>query len=143
MARATRIRTGNSMTRIEGFDEIIQLLETIRTRVPSKYDEVLLNVSQKIEVDARQRINSQTGKLESSLNNKKKKIGEITAYEISAGGSKAPHAHLVEFGHRQVSKDGTVVGDVPARPFLRSAFEDNKASLVEQLDRILDQALRG
>lgn len=140
---ARRIRTGNSMTRIEGFDEVRELLETVRNRVPEKYEEVLESVSRKIEVDAKQRIDSKTGKLEGSLRRKKKTSNNVTSYEISAGGQTAPHAHLVEFGHRQVSKSGEVVGDVPARPFLRSAFEDNKEDIVNEINRIIDQAVRG
>lgn len=35
---------------------------------------------------------------------------------------KAPHSHLVEFGHVQVAKDGkTVLKHVPGKHFLRKA----------------------
>lgn len=140
---ARRIRTGNSMTRIEGFNEIRELLETVRNRVPSRYEEILETVSTKIKVDAESKINSKTGELKGSLRKKKKSQSGVTSYEISAGGQSAPHAHLVEFGHRQVTKTGEVIGDVPARPFLRTAFEDNKDELIVMITRIIDQAIRG
>lgn len=35
----------------------------------------------------------------------------------------APHAHLVEFGHAQVTPKGKVVGHVAAHPFLRPSVE--------------------
>ena len=34
-----------------------------------------------------------------------------------------PHAHLVEFGHVQVTPKGKVTGHTPAHPFLRPAVE--------------------
>lgn len=132
-----------AVTRLEGFNEIMNILQTLRERVPDQYDEALENVSEKIKVDAKQRVRSKTGKLKASIQKKKKTQSGITTYEVSAGGRSAPHAHLVEFGHRQVLEDGTVVGDVPARPFLRSAFEDNKDEIINQLTSIIDNAISG
>lgn len=43
--------------------------------------------------------------------------------------ARAPHAHLVEFGHAQVTHDGRVVGHVPAHSFLRAARDEVLASL--------------
>lgn len=40
-----------------------------------------------------------------------------------------PHAHLVEFGHVQVTPKGKVVGHVPAHPFLRPAVEKTIANI--------------
>lgn len=47
---------------------------------------------------------------------------------------RAPHAHLVENGHRLVKggklgKGGRVVGNVPARPFVRSAVVETKGKV--------------
>ena len=41
----------------------------------------------------------------------------------------APHAHLVEYGHAMVTRDGRVVGHVPAHSFLRSARDEVLATL--------------
>lgn len=43
----------------------------------------------------------------------------------------APHAHLVEYGHRQVAggrvgKGGRVIGSVPPHPFMRPAVDATK-----------------
>ena len=45
---------------------------------------------------------------------------------VKAGGytatdNYAPHAHLIEYGHAQVTKDGRLVGHTPARPFMGPA----------------------
>jgi len=72
---------------------------------------------------------------------------------------KAPHAHLVEFGHRIVvggtvaRKDGSlkgggknrgagrVVGFVPPRPFLRPAFQQNKENMLRRYRQKLIEGL--
>lgn len=46
----------------------------------------------------------------------------------------ASNAHLVEFGHAQVSESGKVVGSVAAHPFLRPAVDD----VVLKAKRILE-----
>lgn len=38
-------------------------------------------------------------------------------------GSTAPHALPIEFGHAIVTRDGEHVGNVPAQPFMRPAFD--------------------
>ena len=38
--------------------------------------------------------------------------------------AKAPHAHLIEFGHAKVTPGGRVVGFTPAHPFLTPAAEE-------------------
>lgn len=40
---------------------------------------------------------------------------------IGVDRKKAPHAHLVEFGHIQTTHDGRGVKQVPARPYMRPA----------------------
>jgi len=56
--------------------------------------------------------------------------------------ARAPHAHLVEFGHLLVLKDKNgivrVAGHVPAHPFLRPALDAARARLIAKL-----QAMKG
>jgi hypothetical protein len=40
----------------------------------------------------------------------------------------APHAHLIEYGHDIVTKDGRKVGRAQPRSFLRKALNDNIAA---------------
>jgi hypothetical protein len=50
---------------------------------------------------------------------------------------KAPHAHLVEFGHTQVisrgENKGATVGHVPEHPTMRPAFEEERPNLIRGL----------
>jgi HK97 gp10 family phage protein len=52
------------------------------------------------------------------------------------GGS---HAHLVEFGHRLVTKDGRSIGHVPAHPFITPAAEEERPKYISEMK----QAIRG
>ena len=70
-----------------------------------------------------------TGELRRSISAKKSKF-EDGGYIVIA---KAQHAHLVEFGHVQVTKNGDVVGSVAARPFLRRAKDKVLRTAVREI----------
>lgn len=69
------------------------------------------------------------------------------AYVVSWNGRKAPHGHLVEFGHWQTMAWGKVLKNpkwVPAHPFLRpataampQAFDAARRRMTEQLTKVL------
>lgn len=140
---ARRIKTGNSMYAIEGFEEVKSLLDSLANRSAEVYESELEKVARDIEVDAKSNIHDETGALQSSIKTDKSKSKTHVRYKVLAGGAPAPHAHLVEFGHRQVTKEGKVVGDVPAHPFLRKAFEQNKSRIISALNKALDKLLKG
>lgn len=74
-----------------------------------------------------------TGRLRRSIKKEPSKY-ENGGYIVSA---RAPHAHLVEFGHLKVvkSKSGLVrvTGHVPPHPFLRPALDAARAKLIARL----------
>jgi len=101
------------------------------------YDEVKLNVS---------RIGKKTGNLAASIYqvySKDNSSKDRATYHISWNTKKAPHGHLVEFGHIQTRKvyigsDGNWYTSkallpnpkqVGARPFIRPAFGKAQAAL--------------
>lgn len=51
-------------------------------------------------------------------------------------GSRKPTAHLVELGHREVVGDQTI-GEVPAYPFLRPAFDENKEEVLKRIGDVM------
>lgn len=74
---------------------------------------------------------------------------------MGKGGRIGKAAHLVEYGHRMVTGGksrlnaagqfvggGTVVGDVPAHPFLRPAFESSAAPAVAEVAAVYGEELR-
>lgn len=70
-----------------------------------------------------------TGTLRKSMSKRKVKDGEDEYWVVQA---RAPHAHLVEFGHVLTDKDGTQIGHVPGRPFLVPAKEKGIAEAVRR-----------
>lgn len=54
--------------------------------------------------------------------------------------AKAPHAHLVEFGHVLVKK-GKVIGYVPAHPFLRPAVQKRVEEAIERFGNAIQEGL--
>lgn len=53
--------------------------------------------------------------------------------------SYAPHAHLVEDGHRMVTHDGREVGFVPGHHVFEVAAEDFEPQYYQDLDNFLDK----
>jgi hypothetical protein len=65
--------------------------------------------------------------------------GGLTVF-VKYGGKKAPHAHLVEFGHRQVNAKGEQTGTVAGKPFLTPAGENARRRIAPRLAAILKEA---
>lgn len=57
----------------------------------------------------------------------------------------SPHAHLIEDGHRQVTKDGREIGFVPGKKILENGMKEFESSgqidgmLYDWLDQMLDE----
>ena len=128
--------------KIEGLEEVRDLFDTLRREAPEEYKKELQNAGSMIESSAKSKVNSVTGNLKESFRTKEKFTETIQKVSVIAGGTKAPHAHLVEYGHRQVTSKGEVVGDVPAHPFLRPAFEQHKEALVKRLTEAIERLAR-
>ena len=153
---ARRIKTGNSFDNA-GFKELENLLKSLSERSPEVYAEELEKAARNVETDAKSNVNDKTGQIRSSIILKKYAGQKSVSFTVSAGGINAPHAHLVEFGHRIITdgqtinipgvgfrklKKGEVLGDVPAHPFLRKAFDENKTSIEKALETALDKLLK-
>jgi len=68
-------------------------------------------------------------------------LGEKDAtHAVVDVGTKKPHAHLVEFGHRKVVGDQTL-GQVPAYPFLRPAFDENKEEVLQRTGEVMGKEI--
>lgn len=143
MARArrgnARLVTGRSMFNIEGLEEVRQLLETLRTQAPDVYKTELEYAGEMIKNSAKSKIHNETGALGASVKTQSKFTATKQQVSVIAGGVQAPHAHLVEFGHRQITKTGQIIGDVPAHPFLRPAYEEYKEMLIQKLTQAINR----
>lgn len=95
-------------------------IEDIRAGVRAEIDSALGKVAAQVyeKAKATTAFRDKTGKLRRSIWIYRSKY-ENGGYVIYV---KAPHSHLVEFGHVQVAKDGkTVLKQVPGKHFLRKA----------------------
>ena len=127
---------------VTGLQEVRDLFDTLMREAPEAYKHELQKAGDVIENSAKSKVNSVTGNLKSSFRTKEMFTEKKQKVSVMAGGAKAPHAHLVEYGHRQVTSKGEVVGDVPAHPFLRPAFEEHKEALVKSLVQAIDRLAR-
>lgn len=83
----------------------------------------------------------ETGNLANSI---KQSVTRDGLYGQVATSKLAPHAHLVEFGHRIVTKDGKDTGKrAKATPFLRPAWDENNQrvlnTIVEEVETGLEK----
>ena len=53
----------------------------------------------------------------------------------------APHAHLIEYGHRQVTKDGREVGFTPGKNVVAEGIQKFEDDFEEQVSDWLDELL--
>ncbi|RKD26687.1 hypothetical protein BEP19_15885 [Ammoniphilus oxalaticus] len=69
----------------------------------------------------------------------KDKEGKIVTRVINS----APHAHLIEYGHKQVTKDGREVGFVPGKHVMSNGAKnfDNSGDFEKMLSDWLDEML--
>lgn len=96
-----------------------------------KLEQALLKGAIKVERDAVLKAPVDTGELRNSIGYKK---GEFTdeqkEYIVYA---RSKHAKFIEYGTRK-SK---------AQPFLRPAFQKNKQSIIDEINKAMQEALKG
>lgn len=86
-----------------------------------------------------------TGNLLKSIVIKEKiaKRGEAVISRIITKRPEGSHAHLIEFGHVSAYKHGKY-GDlkfVPARPFMRPAYEANRQKVIDEIAKVLGERI--
>lgn len=124
------------------------LLEVAQRRLPRESFQIMRKIGNKartvVAKEARSRVKKDTGMYHKRF--KRGKVfkddeGKIVVRVINS----APHAHLIEYGHRQVSSNGTETGFVPGKKVMENGIEKFNSSgqfdkmlsdwLDEQLDR--------
>jgi hypothetical protein len=103
--------------RLEGFDDD-ELITMVRQYVDAEVEDIANRIADAAVASTEFQDSRKTkNKLRKSIRPKVSKF-ENGGWIVVA---RAPHAHLVEYGHAKVTHDGDVVGHVTARPFLRKA----------------------
>lgn len=108
------IKAGVSLKNLDGFQDA---LEEIRRVVDQNLDQVARLVE--TEAKASAAFADKTGKLRRSIRKRKSRF-EDGGYIVAA---RAPHAHLIEFGHVMIAWGRPTGRRVPPHPFLRPAVE--------------------
>lgn len=156
---ARRTKTGNSFGKVsfDGFEDVRDLLSSLADRSEDIYERELSRAAEQIMSSAKHNVKSDTSLIVDSIHIRKYAGSKRVVYKIMAGGPLAPHAHLVEFGHRIINSgqlanlpgigfrkltNDVVIGDVPAHSFLRKAFDENKSKIEKALNDALDEILR-
>ena len=102
---------------------------------------------QKEGAKLRNKTKAQARKLGKKTGNYLKSIkrGKVYSYQGSQAirvYSYAPHAHLIEEGHRMVTHDGREVGFVQGHHVFEVAARDFEPQFLMDLDDLLDEAVR-
>lgn len=134
--------------KIEGIEELIKSLESIIPEYQQKAGRsAMRQVGREMAKEITKRVPVDTGALKDSI---RPKLPKITNYgiRVSAGADYAKggnHAHLVEFGHKQVFRAGfgryINKGEAPGQPFIRPALYANKEKYVKLILEATDKAL--
>lgn len=92
-----------------------------------------------VKAEASLAFDDKTGNLRKSIARKRSKFDR----ETHIVGAFAPHAHLVEFGHIMLTKDGkpTVKDHVPGRLFLTKAEKSIRARLKEIVESVAEPTI--
>lgn len=69
-------------------------------------------------------------------------IGLIQVGPIRGGSKKGYHGHLIEYGHKIVTKKGKTVGFSRKFPFMRPAFNETNALVESRIAKALGSKLR-
>jgi hypothetical protein len=133
---------GTKFGEIVGLKALQDVLYALINDVPDLYDEFLIEAGRVIELDIRTNIHSITGNLLSSVRTKNTFTPKTKRVSVMMGNKKAPHAHLVEFGHRQITKAGDVIGFVSGQNIMRDAFNKHVDDLIAEADAIIDAVLK-
>ena len=99
---------------LAGFDESLGEIQKIIDANCSEVADLVTKVAQTTSA-----FSDKTGTLRGSIRKKKSKF-ENGGYVVE---SKAPHAHLIEYGHVKIAWGHVTGGRVPAHPFMRPAKE--------------------
>lgn len=88
--------------------------------------------------DARS-VKNKTGKYRKSI--KRGKVYDYRGAQAIRVYSNASHAHLIENGHRMVTRDGREVGFVPGKHVFEKAGKAFEPAFVKDIDQLLEESL--
>lgn len=126
--------------KIEGLTEFREKLKTIEKKAPDRILDKLDEEGKKLRVAARDNTPKVTGKL-------RKGYKLLPVEKIKGGYQKGlynnyPTFHLVEKGHRKVSKNGKVLGWTEGLFMLERTVKEQEEPIMEELQEWLDELFK-
>tara|TARA_Y100000817_G_scaffold103868_1_gene81409 strand:+ start:830 stop:1300 length:471 start_codon:yes stop_codon:yes gene_type:complete len=123
---------------MKSFRSIEKTTEAVLDQIERRgMKDALMKAATPMVKKTRELATTQTGALKKSIGKKgstnrakqsaEVKIGPRKGFRFK-GRKPVAYAHLVEFGHVKKTPGGTVKGFVPPKPFMRPAFEAEKAN---------------
>lgn len=107
----------------------------------AQQDEIANAMLKKLRQNIDRKTKRKTGNLRKSVRKRRSK----TDKNVIMAGAWAPHAHLIEMGHRLTTPPrgkGKVIGHVAPKSFFRPAEDELKAELAELIDDITIEVKR-
>lgn len=133
---------------ITGYAEIDKLLRQLPDQLQHKILSEAHAIAARPLVDrAATKAPEKTGNLSQSIGVKKfsvqkaAQIGLVQVGPLRGGGRKGYHAHLIEYGHRMITRSGESRGFVKARPFMEPAFNETKDMVERNIAEIIGKRL--
>lgn len=132
---------------VKGLTELQKdLLQVAQRDLPQETAKIMRKIGSKARTEvarsSRQKVNKVTGNYHKKF--KRGKVfkgqnGETVVRVINS----APHAHLIEYGHRQVTKDGEEIGWVDGKFVLENGMKkfDDSGQFEEMLSDWIDTVL--
>ena len=129
---------GDFDVKIEGVEEFQEKLKTVEEKAPDRIIDELDEEGKKLRKQAMN--NTKKGK----TGNLRKGYKLLPVEKIKGGYQKgmtntAPHFHLVEKGHRKVSKSGKELGWTEGKFYLKKTVEEQEEPITEDLKDWLDE----
>ena len=132
----------------QGFDlsELQKYAKDLAT-VGQEYEKAERRFLQKEGAKLRSKTKAQARKLGKKTGNYLKSIKRGKVYEYDGAQavrvySTAPHAHLIEDGHRMVSHDGRELGFVPGMHIFEVSGKDFQPEFLADIDEMLDEVVK-
>jgi len=125
---------------IKGIGEFQAKLRAVEKRAPDRILDKLDEEGKKLRTAARKN----TPKIRDNLRGGYKLL---SAEKIAGGYQKgmtniAPHFHLVEKGHRQVTPNGKEIGFTPGKFYLEKTVKEREADTAKELENWLDELFK-
>lgn len=129
----------NNTIGIDGLESSLQeFLDEFGRDCTEAMAKVVKQTSSDLAKDLKSSSPVRTGKYASSW--KSKKTGEnLGNVEYTVYSTKPGLPHLLEFGHRKVSRSGRVLGTTPAKPHIASAAERAEENFEKHLREAIEK----